>query len=66
MDAALTNYRAERTPKSLGEVMRILTEEAPLVPLAHGPSAAVYSRRVLGYKASPISTFALSSLDLAP
>ena len=48
------------------QVMRIMTEEAPLVPLAYGPSAAVYSRRVLGYKPAPISTFALSSLDLAP
>ena len=64
MDRALAAYRAERTSGSLEEVMRVLSEEAPLVPLAYGPTTAVLSFRVKSFKPSPLSILPLCQLDL--
>ena len=44
--------------------MKVLTDEAPLVPLTYGPTAAVMSYRVLDFKPSPVSIFPLVELDL--
>lgn len=64
MDRALAAYRAERTSGSLEEVMRVLSEEAPLVPLAYGPTTAVLSFRIKDFKPSPLSILPLCQLDL--
>lgn len=64
MDAALAAYRTERSSESLEEVMRVMSEQASLVPLAYGPTTAVVSYRVKDFKPSPLSIFPLSQLDL--
>lgn len=64
MDQALMRFRAEHTSAALDEVMRILSEEAPLVPLAYGPSTAAVAFRVRNFKATPLSIFPLAELDV--
>lgn len=64
MDAALGAYRAERTPQALEAVARLLTEEAPLLPLFYGSTAIVHSFRVTGLKPSPLALLDLSDADL--
>lgn len=66
MDLALAAYRSERTADRLDDVMRVLSDEAPLVPLTYGPTTAVWSFQVKGFTPSPLSILPLSQLDLAP
>ncbi len=65
MDQALEKFRADRASGSLDEVMRLLSDQAPLVPLAYGPATAVYSYQVQGFTPTALSIFPLSDLDLA-
>lgn len=64
MDEKLAQYRAQGDMGTLQEVMEVLTEEAPLVPLIYGASASVLSFKVLGFQPSPLGTQKLVHLDL--
>jgi ABC-type transport system substrate-binding protein len=64
MDEKLAQYRAQGDMGTLEEVMEVLTEEAPLVPLIYGASASVLSFKVLGFQPSPLGTQKLVHLDL--
>jgi len=65
MDEALARFRAEPTEPHRAAILKILTEEAPVVPLIYGQAVAVYSRRVLGFRPSPLGRASLSSLKFA-
>jgi len=64
MDEALARFRTDPTPVHRAEVMRILVEQAPLVPLIYGQAVAVYSRNVQGFRASPLGRVSLASLKM--
>lgn len=64
MDSALAAYRAGGDMGALEEVMRVLSDEAPLVPLIYGSAAAVASFKVLGFQPSPLGTQSLANLRL--
>ncbi len=66
MDRAINAYRSGRQESQLQEILRIQSEEVPLVPLVYGPTIAVVSFRVKGFRPSPLAIFALSELDLEP
>lgn len=62
MDAALVKFRSEPTDANRREVLRVLGEEAPLVPLIHGQAVAVYSSRISGFRPSPLGRASLARL----
>lgn len=62
MDAALVAFRGEPTDAHRREVIRVISEEAPLVPLIHGQAVAVYGRHVAGFRPSPLGRSSLSKL----
>lgn len=64
MDEALAAFRADHDAANLERVMEVLSEEAPLVPLCYGPTAAVWSFRVKNFKPSPLSIFPFVGIDL--
>jgi ABC-type transport system substrate-binding protein len=64
MDRALADYRAQRTPQGLEEIMRLLTAEAPLVPLFYGSTALVHSFRVTQLRPTPLGWLDLATADL--
>lgn len=64
VDAALAAWREKRNAASLATVLYAAREDVPFVPLLNGPSVTVLSRRVKGFKASPLSTTFFSSFDL--
>jgi ABC-type transport system substrate-binding protein len=64
MDRVLAEYRAERTADKLLEVMRVLSDEVPLVPLIYGSAAAIVSYRVQNFVPSPLQVYPLAGLDL--
>ncbi len=64
MDEGLTRFRAEPNETNRAEVMRILVEEAPLVPLIYGQAVAVYGRQVRGFRASALGHVSLAALQM--
>lgn len=62
MDAALVKFRGEPTDANRREVIRLLGEGAPLVPLIHGQAVAVYSSRISGFRPSPLGRASLARL----
>ena len=64
MDDALAAFRADHDAVHLERVMEVLSEEAPLVPLCYGPTAAVWSFKVKNFKPSPLSIFPFVGIDL--
>lgn len=64
MDDALAAFRADHDAANLEQVMKVLSEEAPLVPLCYGPTAAVWSFKVKNFKPSPLSIFPFVGIDL--
>jgi ABC-type transport system substrate-binding protein len=66
MDAALATYRADDSVANREAIMRILAEEAPLVPLLYGKAVTILSTRVKGFIPSPLVRSSLASLDLSP
>lgn len=64
MDRALAEFRADHGANKLEEVMRIMSEEAPLVPLSYGPTAAVWSFEVKNFQPSPLTIFPFTGVDL--
>lgn len=67
MDAALKAFRAAPTPENRTKIVDLLERDAPLLPLVHGQSVAVYSRRVRGFRGSAVSVgrMPFSKLDVS-
>jgi ABC-type transport system substrate-binding protein len=66
MDEALKTFRANPTPENRARILDLMESDAPLLPLVHGQSVAIYSRKVRGYRASAVSVgrISFSRLDL--
>jgi ABC-type transport system substrate-binding protein len=54
MDVALARFRETPSPEARSEILRVLGEEAPLVPLMFGPTVVVHSWRVKNVDVSPM------------
>lgn len=65
IDAALKRFRENPSPGNRAAVLGLVTEEAPLVPLMHGPTVVVSAWRMKNIEISPLgaATFASVSLD---
>jgi ABC-type transport system substrate-binding protein len=62
MEAALVAFRGEPSEPRRKAIFRILSEDAPLVPLVFGQAVAVYHRNILGFRPSPLGRASLASL----
>ena len=64
MDRLLDHYRGHRDEDSLDSIVRLLNEQAPLVPLIYGASATVVSFGVQNFSHSSLAHYPLTPLDL--
>ncbi len=64
LDALLHSWRIHSGAQTLEEIVELINEEAPLVPLVYGASATVYSFRTRELKASPLAHFPLTEVDV--
>ncbi len=64
LDALLHSWRVHSGAQTLEEIVELVNEEAPLVPLIYGASATVYSFRTRDLKASPLAHFPLTEVDV--
>ncbi len=64
LDALLHSWRIHSGGATLEEIVEIINEEAPLVPLIYGASATVCSFRTRDLKPSPLAHFPLTEVDL--
>jgi ABC-type transport system substrate-binding protein len=65
MDAALQAFRADPSPANRAPILKILNEEAPLVPLLYGPAVIITSWKVQALEVTPMGVpyFATADLD---
>lgn len=64
MDAALARFRTEPTEDNKRAIHRLVTEEAPLVPLIYGQSVAVHSRKLRNVTVSATGVMSLAGVTL--
>lgn len=64
LDNLLHSWRIHSGAQTLEEIVELMNEEAPLVPLIYGASATVYSFRTRELKASPLAHFPLTEVDV--
>lgn len=64
LDGLLHSWRIHSGAQTLEEIVELINEEAPLVPLIYGASASVYSFRTRDLKPSPLAHFPLTELDV--
>jgi peptide/nickel transport system substrate-binding protein len=64
MDAALMRFREEPTEEHKREIMRIVRDEAPLVPLIYGQSVVVHSRRMRNVSVTATGVVTLSGITV--
>jgi ABC-type transport system substrate-binding protein len=64
LDALLHRWRIQSGGQTLEEIVDLVNEEAPLVPLIYGASATVYSFRTRELKTSPLAHFPLTEVDV--
>ena len=64
LDALLHNWRIHSGSQTLDEIVELVNEEAPLVPLIYGASATVYSFRTRELKPSPLAHYPLTEIDV--
>ena len=64
MDAALEKFRAEPTDANRGAVVKLLADEAPLLPLIYGQAVAICSRNVSGFQHSALGRVSFASLKM--
>jgi ABC-type transport system substrate-binding protein len=64
MDAALAGFREQRSEEARAEVMRLVAEEVPLLPVMYGPTVVVHSWRVKNFEPSPLGLPNLATVDL--
>lgn len=64
LDALLQSWRVHSGGQTLEDIVELVNEEAPLVPLIYGASATVYSFRTRDLKPSPLAHFPLTEVDV--
>ena len=67
MDQALAGFRADPDDISRSDhlrILKLLSEQVPLLPLIHGPTFSVHSYRVRNFEPSPFGIPDLSEVDL--
>jgi ABC-type transport system substrate-binding protein len=64
MDAALARFREQRTDDARNEVMRLIADEVPMLPLMYGPTVVVHSWRVQNFEPSPLGLPNLATVDV--
>lgn len=67
MDAALAAFRADpedNTRSNRTDILKLLTDEAPMLPLIHGPTLCVHSFRVRNFEPNPFGIPSLADVDL--
>ena len=65
MDAALVTFRQDPSATHRDAILKILNDEAPLVPLMYGPTVVITSWKVKSLEVSPmgVPSFATADLD---
>lgn len=63
--AALERFRREPNESNKAAVLKLVSEEMPLLPLMYGPTIYVYSPRVSGFKPSPLGIPRFAEIALA-
>lgn len=63
-DELLASYRANPSEAKLSEILRLVREEAPLLPLMYGQSIVVYSRKLRNVTLSADGVVLLGEADL--
>lgn len=64
MDAALKRYREQPSPGNRDDVLRLVGEEAPLLPIMYGPTVVVHAWRVKNVEVSPVGVPNFAAFDL--
>ena len=64
MDAALARFRDDPSETNKREILRIIRDEAPLVPLIYGQSVVVHSRRMRNVSVSATGVLTLSGITV--
>jgi ABC-type transport system substrate-binding protein len=64
MDRLLNHFRGYRDEDSLLSIVRLLNEQAPLVPLIYGASATVLSFNTKNFRNSPLAHYPLTAIDV--
>jgi ABC-type transport system substrate-binding protein len=64
MDAALQRFREDPSPANRAAILKILNDEAPLVPLLYGPAVVITTWKVKNLEVSPMGVAYFSSADL--
>jgi ABC-type transport system substrate-binding protein len=66
MDAAIERYRSEPTAANRAEMMNLIWQEAPLLPIIYGQAVAICSRNISGFQHSVLGRCSLSNLRVRP
>jgi ABC-type transport system substrate-binding protein len=64
VDAALQRFREAPGDATRSAVFKVLAEEAPLVPLMHGPTVVIHAWRVKNVEVSPMGVPAFANFTL--
>jgi peptide/nickel transport system substrate-binding protein len=64
-DALLARFRVDPSDANRREIERVIAEGAPFVPLVHGQSAAVHTRRIRNVMLNATGSMSLSSVVVA-
>ncbi|MEO6326751.1 MAG: ABC transporter substrate-binding protein [Thermoanaerobaculia bacterium] len=65
VDDAIREYHEKRSPAALASILKTAREDVPFFPVLNGASTAVYSKRLKGYKATPLTTTQFALYDLS-
>jgi ABC-type transport system substrate-binding protein len=64
VDASIRAYHEKRSPAGLASILNAVREDVPFFPILSGPSTTVYSKRLKGYKPTPLSSTQFALFDL--
>ncbi|HVE72375.1 MAG TPA: ABC transporter substrate-binding protein [Thermoanaerobaculia bacterium] len=65
MDAALARFREDPSEEHKRDILRIMRDEAPLVPLIYGQSVVVHSRKMRNVAVSATGVITLSGITVS-
>lgn len=65
VDGAIRSYHEKRSPALLATILNAVKEDVPLFPLLHGSSTTVFTKRLKGYKPSPLASTEFALFDLS-
>jgi ABC-type transport system substrate-binding protein len=65
VDAAIRAYHEKRSPEALATILNAAREDVPFFPILNGPSTTVFTKRLKGYKPSPLSSLQFGLFDLS-